>query len=130
MQVRNQLSVFLKNEPGVLAKVTSDLAHHNIDVLGMTVSDTVDHAVVRLIVSDPDKAIDVLESAGMLVVESDVLVVELTNKRGALEGLSERLSKAHINIEYAYGTVGSREKNGVLIVRVSDTKKALKVLRA
>ena len=130
MQIRKQLSVFLKNAPGVLAKLTSDLADHRIDILGLTVSDTVDHAVVRLIVSDPEKAIDILESAGQLVVESEVLVVELTNRRGALEGLSERLSKARVNIEYAYGTVGSREKKGVLIVRVSDTKKALKVLRA
>lgn len=130
MQVRKQLSVFLKNEPGVLAKVTSDLADHQVDILGLTVSDTVDHAVVRLIVSDPDRAIDVLESAGLLVVESEVLVVELTNSRGALEHLAERLAKARVNIEYAYGTVGSREKRGVLILRVSDTKRALKILRA
>lgn len=130
MQVRKQLSVFLKNAPGVLAKVTQDLAIHDIDILGLTVSDTVDHAVVRLIVSDPDKAIDVLESAGQLVVESDVLVMELGNKRGALEDLSERLAKARVNIEYAYGTVGVREKKGVLIIRVSDTKKALKILRS
>lgn len=130
MQIRKQLSIFLKNTPGVLAKLASDLADHQVDILGMTVSDTVDHAVVRLMVSDPDKAIDVLESAGMLVVESDVLVVELTNRRGALEDLSNRLARAKINIEYAYGTVGSREKKGVLIVRVSDTKKALKVLRS
>lgn len=130
MQIRKQLSVFLKNEPGVLAKLSSDLADHQIDILGLTVSDTVDHAVVRLVVSDPEKAIDILESAGMLVVESEVLVVDLTNRRGALEQLSEKLAKARVNIEYAYGTVGSREKKGVLIVRVSDTKKALKVLRS
>lgn len=130
MQVRKQLSIFLKNEPGVLAKISSDLADHQIDILGMTVSDTVDHAVVRMITSDPDKAMDVLESAGMLVVESEVLVVELTNRRGALEQLAERLAKAKVNIEYAYGTVGSREKRGVLIVRVSDTKKAIKALRS
>ncbi|MBI4179850.1 ACT domain-containing protein [bacterium] len=130
MQVRKQLSIFLKNEPGVLAKLTSDLADHQIDILGMTVSDTVDHAVVRLMASDPEKAIDVLESAGLLVVESEVLVVDLTNRRGALEDFAEKLAKARINIEYAYGTVGSREKRGVLIVRVSDTKKALKILRS
>lgn len=129
MQVRKQLSVFLKNEPGVLSTLTSDLTGHNIDILGLTVSDTVDHAVVRLMVSDPEKAMDILESAGQLVVESEVLVMELTNKRGALEDLSRRLAKAKINIEYAYGTVGSREKKGVLIIRVSDTKRALKILR-
>ncbi|OGH55711.1 MAG: amino acid-binding protein [Candidatus Lindowbacteria bacterium RIFCSPLOWO2_12_FULL_62_27] len=130
MQVRKQLSVFLKNAPGVLAKLSSDLADHEIDILGMTVSDTVDHAVVRLMVSNPDKAMDILESAGQLVVESEVLVLELSNRRGALEDLAERLSRARINIEYAYGTVGLREKKGVLIIRVSDIKRALKVLRA
>lgn len=130
MQIRTQLSVFLKNTPGVMAKLASDLADHNIDILGMTVSDTVDHAVVRLMLSDPEKAMDILESAGMLVVESEVLVLELTNRRGALEDLSKKLAKAKINIEYAYGTVGSREKKGVLIMRVSDTTRALKVLRS
>ena len=130
MQVRKQLSVFLKNAPGVLAKLSSDLADHEIDILGMTVSDTVDHAVVRLMVSNPDKAMDIVESAGQLVVESEVLVLELSNRRGALEDLAERLSRARINIEYAYGTVGLREKKGVLIIRVSDIKRALKVLRA
>ena len=130
MQIRKQLSIFLKNAPGVLAKLSSDMADHKIDILGMTVSDTVDHAVVRLMVSDPDKAMDVLESAGMLVVESEVLLVELTNRRGALEDFAQRLAKAKINIEYAYGTVGMREKKGVLIVRVSDTKRAIKVLRS
>ena len=130
MQIRTQLSVFLKNEPGVLAKLASDMADHHIDILGMTVSDTVDHAVVRLILSDHELAMHVLESAGLLVVESEVLVVELTNQRGALEKLAEKLAKARINIEYAYGTVGSREKKGVLIVRVLDTKRAIKVLRS
>lgn len=130
MQIRKQLSVFLKNEPGVLAKLAADLADHKIDILGMTVSDTVDHAVVRMMVSDPDRAVDVFESAGLLVVEADVLVLELTNKRGALENLAQKLSKAKINIEYAYGTVGSREKAGVLIIRVSDTKRAIKILRS
>lgn len=129
MQVRKQLSVFLKNEPGVLSTLTSDLTDHNIDILGLTVSDTVDHAVVRLMVSDPERAVDILESAGQLVVESEVLVLQLTNKRGALEDLSRRLAKAKINIEYAYGTVGSSEKKGVLVIRVSDTKRAIKILR-
>lgn len=130
MQVRQQLSIFLKNEPGVLAKLCSDLTQKRIDILGMMVSDTVDHSVVRLLVSDPAKAIHVLESAWQLVVESDVLVIDLTNKSGALESLANRLAKARINIEYAYGTVGTREKKGVLVLRVSDTAKAIKILKS
>ncbi len=81
--IARQLSVFLENKPGVLAAVCRALGDHDINIRGVSVSDTVDHAVVRLIVSDPHKAIHILGEHGTLVVETDVLVVKLSDHPGA-----------------------------------------------
>ena len=85
--IEKQLSLFLVNKPGVLADVCQTLADHQINIRGMSVSDTVDHAVVRLIVDDPTKAIHLLGEHGVLVVETDVLAVEVDDQPGALARL-------------------------------------------
>jgi hypothetical protein len=124
-----QLSVFLENQPGVLAKLAQALASGRVNLLGMSVSDTVDHAVVRLVVDNPARARRLLEEANLLVVENDVLAVPLRHEPGALSAAAQKLARAHVNIEYAYGS-GSVKKGAraVLFLRVSDTKKALGVL--
>lgn len=126
--IENQLSIFLENKPGVLAAVCRTLGEHDINIRGLSVSDTVDHAVVRMIVSDSKKAIHILGEHGALVVETEVLAVELSDSPGALAKLASRLSKAKINVEYAYGS--SDQGSGVLFVRVSDVKKAAQLLAA
>jgi hypothetical protein len=127
MPVVKQLSVFLANKPGVLARLCETFADHKINIQGLSVSDTVDHAVVRMITSNPEKARAVLEDAAVLVVETDVLALKLPDRPGQLAMVAERLSKAKINIEYAYGTTGS--SGARLVLRVSDTKKAMKILK-
>ena len=82
MEVTKQIAIFLDNKPGTLAELCAVLADHEINILAMTVSDTVDHAVVRMVVDKPQEAIHRLGDAGMLVVERDVLVVEIDNKPG------------------------------------------------
>jgi hypothetical protein len=124
--IEKQLSIFLENKPGVLADVCNTLGAHNINVRGMSVSDTVDHAVVRLIVDDPRKAIHILGDHGALVVETDVLAVKLDDKPGELGKLARKLARARINIEYAYGTSAGNE--ATVFFRVSDAKKAIKLL--
>jgi len=124
--IARQLSVFLENKPGVLAAVCKTLGDHDINIRGVSVSDTVDHAVVRLIVSDPHKAIHVLGDHGALVVETDVLVVKLADQPGALGQLAAKFALAKINIEYAYGS--SDDTQATVFMRVSDTKKALEIL--
>ena len=124
-----QLSVFLENQPGVLAKLAQALASGRVNLLGMSVSDTVDHAVVRLVVDNPARARRILEEANLLVVENDVLAVPLANRPGALSDTAQRLARAHVNIEYAYGSgVAKKGARALLFLRVSDTKKALRVL--
>ncbi len=127
MAIMTQLSIFLKNKPGVLARLCDEFADHKINILGLSVSDTVDHAVVRMLCSDPKKAADVLGHAGVLVVENEVLVVELPDKPGVLAAVAHKLAKKKINIEYAYGT--TEESGGKLVMRVSDVKRAAKVLK-
>ncbi len=126
MKILKQLSVFLENKPGVLARLCENFAAQKINIQGLSVSDTVDHAVVRLITSDPEAARALLESAGVLVVETDVLGLELADKPGELARIAELLSKAKINIEYAYGT--TQEPGGILVLRVSDIPGAKKLL--
>lgn len=127
MPVVRQLSVFLENKPGVLARLCHTFAAQGINLQGICVSDTVDHAVVRLITSDPLKARSVLESTGVLVVETDVLALRLPDRPGELGKLAARLAKAKVNIEYAYGTV--QNSSALLVLRVSDIKKAVKIAK-
>ncbi|HYG75336.1 MAG TPA: ACT domain-containing protein [Planctomycetota bacterium] len=127
MPIVKQLSIFLENKPGVLARLCETFSENKINIHGLSVSDTVDHAVVRLITSDPHKASSILEDAGVLVVETDVLALTLPDKPGQLANIAKTLSKNKVNIEYAYGT--TEEAGGTLILRVSDIKKAQKVLK-
>jgi hypothetical protein len=128
MQIAKQLSIFLKNRPGTLADVCAHLHQEGVNILGFAVSDTVDHAVVRIVVDEPMKAIHMLGNAGVLVVENDVLVVELKNEPGQLATLGQKLSDAGINIDYAYGGLAKDASAGVLFVRVSDVKRAVEIL--
>lgn len=129
MRIQRQLSVFLANKPGTLAKMCATLAKAKINILNMAISDTVDHAVVRLVVDHPDRACLLLGDTGALVVENDILTVELPNRPGALAKVASKLAKAKMNIEYAYCTSGERQPTGVLVLRVAGPKKAMKVLR-
>jgi hypothetical protein len=126
MPVMQQLSIFLKNKPGVLGLICDEFARHKINILGISVSDTVDHAVVRMLCDDPAKACTILGEAGLLVIETNVLVLKLPDKPGVLAATARKLAKAKVNIEYAYGT--TEASGGKLVLRVSDTKKALKAL--
>ena len=128
MEIAHQLSLFLANKPGTLADVCDELAKHNVNILALTISDSVDHAVVRMVLDDNKKALQVFGERGVLAVESKVLMIENNNKPGSLAKIAARLAKAKINIEYAYLATSPGAKTGLLIVRVHDSKKALKVL--
>jgi len=128
MQLTLQLALFLENRPGVLADVCEALAEAKINIYAVSTSDTVDHSVVRMVLSDARKALMLFEERGTLVVESEVLMVEGSNKPGSLANIAKKLGEARINIEYCYCATPPDAKKGLLILRVSDAKKALKVL--
>jgi hypothetical protein len=128
MQIAKQLAIFLDNRPGTLARVAEALAEAKINIYAFSTSDTVDHSVVRLVVSDYRRAMDLFEERGTLTVEDDVLMLEGSNKPGALAGIAEQLAAAKINIEYCYSATPPGARNGLVIMRVTNPKKALKVL--
>src|SRR5687767_481969 len=130
MEITKQLAVFLENRPGVLARVCAAISAAKINIFAMSSSDTVDHIVVRFVLSDPDKALQIFEDRGVLAVPTEVLMIDSSNKPGALATLAEKLGKAKINIEYAYFATPPKAAKGLLILRVSDPRKALKVLNA
>jgi len=128
MEIVTQLSVFLANEPGTLAAVCDALARENINIYALTVSDTVDHAVVRMVVSDTAKALDLFEERGVLVVDNRVLMIENSNQPGALAEIARLLGENDINIEYAYLASSPETDTGLLILRVNKTDEAFRVL--
>jgi hypothetical protein len=104
------------------------LTEAKINIFALTVSDTTDHSVVRMVVSDPKRALFLLGEGGVLVIENSVLLLENANKPGAFGEVARRLAKAKINIEYAYLATSPSSKKGLAVLRVSDTKKAAKAL--
>jgi hypothetical protein len=128
MQVVKQLSVFVCNKPGTLAEICDALAEAKINIFGMTVSDTVDHAVIRLVVNDPARAQALFEERGTLVVDNKVILVENDNKPGRVARIARILAKVKVNIEYAYLATSPGAKKGLFVLRPSDVKKAVKAL--
>jgi len=129
MKSATQLAVFLANRPGALARVCDALAKAEINIHALATSDTVDHSVVRMVVSDPTKALMLLGEAGVLALETDVLMIEAENEPGVLAKIAERLSRADVNIEYAYLAASPQAATGLIILRPSDVEKAQRALR-
>jgi hypothetical protein len=130
MEITKQLAVFLDNRPGMLARVADALAEAKISIYAITTSDTVDHTVIRMVVSDYRRALHVFEERGTLVVEDDVLMLEGSNRPGEIARIARTLADAKINIEYCYSATPPRAKQGLLILRVSNPGKALKALNS
>lgn len=128
MHVDKQLSVFLENRPGTLAAMCAALAEQEVNLLAMTISDTVDHAVVRMVVDRPEEALQILGESGILVVTNDVLIIEVPNYPGALAEMAQRLAKKRINIEYAYCTTAEGQEEGALVLRTHDPEGAMQAL--
>ena len=128
MEIVTQFSVFLINKPGVLAQVTRQLAAAKINILAMTMTDSSEHGVLRLVATDPDSTRKALAELNLPLTEADVLRVEMPNKPGSLADVCARLAEAHLNINYAYCTTGAKGGKSQGIFRVGDIKKAMKVL--
>ena len=128
-KIVQQLAVFLENKPGALASVCDALADAKINIFGLAVSDTTDHAVVRMVVSNTKLAMAIFDSHGTLVVESDVLMMQNNNKPGSLSRIARALSEKKINIDYGYLASMPSAKAGLLILRVTDAVRALRILK-
>ncbi|MGR3309618.1 MAG: ACT domain-containing protein [Candidatus Brocadiales bacterium] len=128
MPIVKQLTILVENKPGALVNICSSLAMKKINIFAFSVADTIDTALLRMVVSDPLGAKAILKDSGHTVLENDVLMMDMPNRPGALAENAKQLSKARINIEYAYGSVGVEEGRGIGIFWVSDLKKASEII--
>ncbi|MHC4664508.1 MAG: ACT domain-containing protein [Planctomycetota bacterium] len=128
MYIATQFSVFMVNKPGVLAQVLGEFARAKINVIAITMMDSVEHGVMRVVFAEPERAKEVFSRINMPYNETEVLCVNLTNKSGALAAVAERLAKNHINISYAYCTAGAKGGRTTGVLKVADVKKAMRLL--
>src|SRR5881628_4094122 len=129
IETATQLAVFLANRPGALARVCEALAKAEININALATSDTVDHTVVRMVVSDPTRALMLLGEAGALALEAEVLMIETASQPGVLAKIAERLAEIEVNIEYAYLAGGRETEKGLIVLRPSDVERAQSALR-
>jgi len=125
-----QLAIFIENRSGRLAAACHALADEKINILALSLADTADYGILRLIVSDPDKGHVVLKKAGFTVMTHDVLAVEVADKPGGLAHILEVLQDGKINVEYMYAFSSVRTSRAALIFRFEDSSSAIKVLNA
>jgi len=129
MYIATQFSIFMVNKPGVLARVLGEFANAKVNVTAMTMVDSAEHGVMRVVFASLKKARSVLTAVDMPFNETDVLCVNLTNKSGALAGVAQKLSQNHINISYAYCTAGARGGRTTGVLKVANVAKAIRILQ-
>jgi hypothetical protein len=128
VETGKQISVFLENKPGRLANVLSALARDKVNITALSVMDSHEHSVLRMVTNDPAKTAQVIKALSTPYAETDVVLVELRNQPGALAHVCESLAAEHINVEYAYCSSGGRNGRVYGIFKVSNTDKAMRVL--
>jgi hypothetical protein len=128
METAKQVSVYLENKPGRLAQLLSELAREKINIAALSVMDSHESRVLRVVVNDVAKTVQVLNRLGSRTSQAEVLVVELRNQPGALAHVCEQLGNAHINIDYAYCSAGGRNGKTVGIFKVPNVEKAMRVV--
>ncbi|MBN2591159.1 MAG: ACT domain-containing protein [Sedimentisphaerales bacterium] len=116
------------NKPGVMAKVLGEFAEKKINIIAMTVMDSAEQAVMRVVFGAPDKARQILDKLNLPYSETNVINMTLNNESGALATVAEKLGKNHINIIYAYCTAGARGGRTTGILKVANVEKAMKIL--
>ena len=125
----SELTVFLENRPGMLLELTEFLGKNGINILGIGLSEGgKDFGVCRLVVDKPARAVPLLGSTTLMVLEQKVLALRLPSKPGTLGVVCRALARGRINIEYAYGSCSPKGAN-TLYMRVSDEQRAVKILK-
>ncbi len=123
-----QISVFIENTKGRLSKITGVLAKEDIDIIAISIADTTNFGILRCIVNDPKRALTVLKNAGFTANTTYVLAVELDDKPGGLNAVLELLNDADISVEYLYSFVRRGTDKALILFRVDDNDKTVKVL--
>jgi hypothetical protein len=124
-----QISIFLENKAGRLTEVTRVLAEAGVNIRALSLADTSDFGILRLIVDNKDRAKAALKEHGFTVGKTDVVAVEVEDRPGGLNLILDVLSKKNINVEYMYAFVQHTGKNAVIVFRFDDIDSAVKLLR-
>ena len=125
-----QLTVFVENKPGALVAITDTLAQHRVNIRALSIADTEEFGILRLIVSDNDTALVTLTREGYLLKTTDVVGVKIGDQPGKLSGALEVLDKNGINMEYLYAFMSRTEKHAYVVLRVADNAAAEAALEA
>ncbi len=124
-----QIAVFLENKSGRLAEITRILADNSVNIRALSVADTADFGILRLIVDKIDVAKEVLREGRFTVGKTNVIAVEVPDETGGLASVLETANQAELNVEYMYAFVNKSAENAVLIFRFDDMDKAINVLQ-
>ena len=124
-----QISVFLENKPGALSRPVNLLAKAKLNILALSLADTQQFGILRLIVGNCDKAMRLLEAAGFVVKITDMVAIEVSDAPGGLASILSALEKARVNLEYMCGFTQSKKGLGLLLFRFDDPDRAIQVLQ-
>jgi hypothetical protein len=124
-----QISVFLENKSGRLVRVAQVLGEAEVNIRGLSIADTSDFGILRMIVDQPDKAITELKDKGIMATVTEVIAMEVPDIPGGLASILEYLDEAGINIEYLYSFIEKPTTNAIIMMRVEQIVDALEVLK-
>ncbi len=125
-----QISIFLENKKGRLQKALSILKDEDINIRALSVADTAEFGILRLIVQDPQKAKSALKEGNFVVKINDVIAVEVHDEPGGLDKILEILNKADINVEYIYAFVEKKGKKAIVVLRTEDIDAGIDALES
>lgn len=126
--VSKQISIFIENSPGSLAAVTEVLAKSEVDIIALSLADTSEFGILRLIVDQPQRAQEALRAAGLIVKVSDVLAVGMDDRPGGLAGVVRQVTDAGLSIEYLYAFVSKQDGKAVVVMQLNDLAAAAALL--
>lgn len=129
MVMIKQISVFVENKKGRLARITDVLGLEGIDLVALSIADTTNFGIMRCIVNNPDKAITVLKQNGFTASMTEVIVAEVPDRPGGLASILKMLDEAGISVEYLYSFVRTPSQNALILFRVEDIKGTMEALK-
>lgn len=124
-----QISVFIENKEGRLKKAMDVLAKENINIRALSIADTTKFGILRLIVSETEKAKEILENNNFVVKENDVIIVEVPDKPNGLNSILGYLDDKNVNVEYIYAFVSKKSEEAIVVVRLENIDEGIKILK-
>lgn len=123
-----QVSIYAENKKGCLQNITGLLRENDINILGSVTNDSAEYGIIRMVVSDSDRCIEVLQGAGYMCKTSPVLAVECRDEVGALDNILKTLKDSHINVDYTYLSFNRETGNPIMVMHTEDVNAVENIL--